>query len=157
GASVASAGDDRVEPGKAVPVTSAEPSRGDALAPVTLVVWSDFQCPFCAKLMGTLDDLARTYGPHKLRIVWRNNPLPFHKDARPAAIAAETVFRLGGREAFWAFARLAFENQKQLDPESYVRWAASAGVAEAAFTRAFERNEYASKVDDDMALAKSVG
>ncbi|HMI93344.1 MAG TPA: thioredoxin domain-containing protein, partial [Polyangiales bacterium] len=59
-----------------VPVTSAQPSRGPADALVTIVQWSDFQCPFCSRVEPTMDQILKDYG-NKVRVVWRNNPLPF--------------------------------------------------------------------------------
>ncbi|HTN89170.1 MAG TPA: thioredoxin domain-containing protein, partial [Sorangium sp.] len=120
----------------AIPVSSKDPLWGARTAPVTMVVFSDFECPFCSRVETTINQLKEKYGPDKLRIVWKNNPLPFHKSARPAALAAETVFRLGGSKAFWKFHELAFQNQKSLTPENFERWAGEAGVDKAKFKAA---------------------
>src|SRR5262245_5438597 len=69
-----------------VPIDDA-PVRGDSKALVTLVAFSDYECPFCAKGHTTLDQLQKAYGD-KLRIVARQHPLPFHTHAEPAALAA---------------------------------------------------------------------
>src|SRR5262249_37489637 len=90
---------DTGDPGP-IPVTSADPSWGRRDAPVTLVEFSDFQCPFCARLNDTLAELRRVYGPDRLRIVWKNNPLVFHQDARPSAIEAMALFERRGNGAF---------------------------------------------------------
>ena len=103
----------------AVPVSSKDPVWGNRTAPVTLVLFSDFRCPFCTKVEATITQLKEKYGPEKLRVVWKSNPLPFHSNARPASLAAETVFRLGGSKAFWKFHGLAFQNQQALSPEKY--------------------------------------
>src|SRR5690606_42153865 len=63
------------------------PSRGPKDAPVTIHVFSDFECPFCRRAEPTLASLEEQYGD-RLRIVWHDLPLPFHKNARPAAHAA---------------------------------------------------------------------
>ncbi len=144
------------EPGTAIPVTSADPQRGNPLAPVTLVIFGDFQCPFTARLVQLIPKLEQRYGD-KLRIVWKNLPLPFHREARPAAIAAETVHRLGGDKAFWTFHALAFANQKSLSPESYLSWASQAGVDKGAFREAFDQQQYAAKIDADIAASKEAG
>ncbi|CAN93117.1 MULTISPECIES: DsbA family protein [Sorangium] len=141
----------------AVPVSSKDPMWGTRAAPVTMVVFSDFECPFCTKVETTINQLKDKYGPEKLRIIWKNNPLPFHKNARPAALAAETVFRLGGSKAFWKFHELAFQNQKSLTPENFEKWAGDAGVDRAKFKAAFDRQEYMAKIDADMAVGKSSG
>src|SRR5690606_38202140 len=59
------------------------PQRGPDDALVTIVMWSDFQCPFCSRVEPTLDQLVQEFG-NDLRIVWRDNALPFHQNAMPA-------------------------------------------------------------------------
>lgn len=140
-----------------VPVSSRDPSWGKRTAPVTLVVFEDLQCPFCAKFRTTLASVKETYGPDKVRIVWKHYPLPFHKEARPAAIAAEAVFRLGGSKAFWSFHDAAFAGQAALTQSSFEQWAASAGVDVAQFRALQLDPSVASKVDADAALAKTAG
>jgi protein-disulfide isomerase len=141
----------------AVPISSKDPTWGSRTAPVTMVVFSDFECPFCSKVETTITQVKEKYGPDKLRVVWKNNPLPFHQNARPASLAAETVFRLGGSKAFWKFHELAFANQKQLKPESYEQWAVQAGVDKAKFKASFDKQEFAAKIDADMAVGKNAG
>src|SRR5664279_3698719 len=140
-----------------VPVTDQDPSWGYPLAPVTIVEFSDFQCPFCGRVGRTLDELRRMYGPEQVRFVWKHYPLPFHSNARPAAEAATTVFRLGGAEAFWKFHDLIFAHQRALDAGSFRTWAEQSGVAGSAFEAAFAARAYAAKVDDDIALADRLG
>ncbi len=140
-----------------VGVSSKDPVWGNRNAPVTLVLFSDFQCPFCTRVEATINQLREKYGKDKLRVVWKNNPLPFHPNAKPAAIAAETVFRLGGSNAFWKFHDTAFANQKELSPEKYVQWAGEAGVDKAKFKAAYDKQEYAAKIDADMTLGKAAG
>jgi protein-disulfide isomerase len=141
----------------AIPVSSKDPVWGSPNAPVTLVLFSDFECPFCSKVETTLTQLREQYGPQKLRIIWKSNPLPFHKNARPASVAAETVLRLKGPEAFWKFHELAFQNQRALTPENFEVWAAQAGVDKAKFKAAFDKQEFAAKVDADLAAGKAAG
>jgi protein-disulfide isomerase len=141
----------------AVPVSSKDPVWGNRDAPVTLVLFSDFECPFCTRVESTITQLKEKYGPKQLRVVWKSNPLPFHKNARPASLAAETVFRLGGSKAFWTFHDLAFANQKALTPENFEQWAAQAGVDKAKFKAAYDKQEYAAKIDADMAVGKASG
>ncbi|NUO49075.1 MAG: thioredoxin domain-containing protein [Polyangiaceae bacterium] len=143
--------------GAAVPVTSNDPMWGSRSAPVTIVLYSDYECPFCSKVEKTFDALKEKYGPQKLRIIWKNNPLPFHKNATPASEAANTVFKLGGNDAFWKFHKVAFENQKALTPENFATWAAEAGVDKAKFMESFNKKEFASKVAEDLAAGKAVG
>ena len=144
-------------PGTAVPVSPSDPVWGDALAPVTLVIWGDFECPFTSKLMANLPELQRQYGPEKLRIVWKHFPLPFHRNARPAHLAAETVLRLGGSKAFWRFHGLAFGNQRLLGTSPFGGWAAESGVDPAAFEEAFASQRHASAIEDDITLGRRAG
>ena len=67
-----------------VPVGNNTPTRGDERAKVTIIEWSDFQCPFCSRVEPTVDQILKTYG-RDVRVVWKNNPLPFHQNAMPAA------------------------------------------------------------------------
>jgi protein-disulfide isomerase len=140
-----------------VPVTPKDPMWGKAGAPVTIVEISDFECPFCSRVGPTLKQIKDTYGPDKVRIVWKHQPLPFHKNARPAHEAAATVMGLAGSEAFWKFHDSAFANQKDLTPENFEKWAVAAGVDLAKFKEAYASKKFASKVDEDMKVAKSIG
>jgi protein-disulfide isomerase len=140
-----------------VPVTAADPQWGNPLAPVTIVEFSDFECPFCSRVNPTLAEVKRTYGPEQVRIVWKHNPLDFHARARPTAVAAHTVFALGGSTAFWRFHDRAFANQKGLTSENHEKWAIEAGVALTAFREAVASRRFSEKIDDDIAVAKRVG
>lgn len=140
-----------------VPVTGQDPSWGEVDAPVTIVMWSDFQCPFCARVAATLDELKRDYGPAQLRLVWKHYPLPFHAEARPSAEAATAVLAAGGNAAFWKFHDLAFAGQKQLSADNYRIWAGQAGVEPARFDREVKAPALADKVRADMALGERLG
>ena len=140
-----------------VPVTAEDPAWGSPEAPVTIVEFSDFQCPFCAVVRETLGELKRVYGPTQLRLVWKNSPLPYHNLARPAAEAGMTVFALGGSDVFWKFHDLVFANQQQVSTENYLRWAVMAGVDRARFETERSARMRVSKVDEDVALAAQLG
>jgi len=140
-----------------VPVTAKDPQWGKADAPVTIVTVSDFQCPFCSRVEPTLKQIRDTYGPDKVRMVWKNNPLPFHKDARPTAEAAMAVFGLKGSEAFWKFHDAAFANQQALTPENFEKWAGEAGVDKQKFKDALASKKFSAKIDEDMALSTKIG
>jgi protein-disulfide isomerase len=139
-----------------IPVTSKDPQMGKATAPVTIVVVSDFQCPFCSRVEPTLKQIRDTYGD-KVRFVWKNQPLPFHNRARPAADAAQTVFGLAGSDAFWKFHDTAFANQQNLTDENFEKSAVAAGVDAGKFKAALTAKKFTAKVDEDMALANKIG
>jgi protein-disulfide isomerase len=140
-----------------IPVSSKDPMWGNRGAPVTIVQFSDFQCPFCSKVEPTIDQVKTTYGPDKVRIVWKNKPLPFHPNAKPAAEAAQGVFALKGNDGFWKFHDTAFKNQSALSPASYEQWAQAAGVDMAKFKAGIAAHTWADKVEKDDAEAGQVG
>jgi protein-disulfide isomerase len=138
----------------AIPIRNSDPVLGSRLAPVTIVEFEDFQCPFCARAESTLATLEDEYGTEKLRIVWKNSPLPFHQNARPAAEAAMGVYALAGPAAFWKFHDAAFANQQSLSDAKYAEWAGLLGVDAKSFQRGLDAHTWSAKVDEDLALAK---
>lgn len=140
-----------------VPVSAGDPQWGSVDAPVTVVEFSDFQCPFCSRVQPTLEALKQEYGPEQLRIVWKNNPLPFHEQAAPAHTAAVAVHMLAGSEAFFRFRELAFANQQALSRENVVRWAQQVGVSREALQAWIGSGKPAQKLSEDMKVAESVG
>ncbi len=141
-----------------VPISPEDPTWGSRTALVTVVEFADFQCPYCMRVEATLDQVRTTYGPDLLRIVWKNNPLPFHQNAKPAAEAAETVLDMAGSAAFWRFHDAAFKDQAALGPDSYANWARDAGVTDTAtFSARLIDHAGAGKVEKDLDDAKAVG
>ena len=140
-----------------VPVSAKDPTWGSRAAPVTLVFFGDFQCPFTRRAQSTLDALKQRYGADKLRIVWKNQPLSMHANAKPAAIAGDAVFALGGSDAFWKWSQLAFENQSSLTTDNFQVWGAQSGVDAASLRAALEASAHSSKVEADIAAAKTAG
>ena len=88
--------------------------KGPETAPITIVEFSDFQCPFCARVEPTLKQIQDTYKDN-VRIVWKHLPLSIHKEAAGAALAAEAAAKQG---KFWEFHDVLFANQKKLGPEN---------------------------------------
>ncbi len=140
-----------------VPVSAADPSWGNADALVTLVVFSDFECPFCSRIEPTLAQIRQTYGPRKIRIVWKNEPLSFHDRARPAAEVAMGVFALGGNDAFWKLHEVAFAHQRELTDANLDAWAALSGVDVAALRAGQQLGTWGKKVDKDHDEARRAG
>src|SRR5262245_49118968 len=66
------------------------PSKGPEHAKVTILEWSDFQCPFCSRVEPTIDQIMRTYGKD-VRVIWKDQPLPFHQNAMPSAQVARAA------------------------------------------------------------------
>ncbi len=157
GADTMAAGGEWNDNDSPIPVSSKDPMWGSRTAPVTIVHFSDFQCPFCSRVETSIDQIKTTYGPEKVRVIWKNRPLPMHPNAKPAAEAAQGVFALKGSDAFWKFHAAAFHNQKELGPDSYDKWAKDAGVDMAKFKAGLAAHTWMKKVEEDDALAQKVG
>jgi protein-disulfide isomerase len=142
---------------EALPIGSDDPVWGAATAPVTLVEFSDLQCPFCSRVHTTVKSLQKKYGPSQLRVVFKHNPLPFHASARPAAKVADAVLHQAGPAAFYEFLDLAFDEQLKLGDEAFSAWLTRLGLdPKAVFARA-ESPETNAKIERDIALAAKIG
>ncbi|MHB8419915.1 MAG: DsbA family protein [Myxococcales bacterium] len=110
---------------------SVDPARalGPSSAPVTIVEFADFQCPFCARAEETLRRLREIYGD-RIRLVWKDLPLPFHSEALAAAEAARAA---GAQGKFWQMHDLLLQNVPSLGAEGYRQWAAQLGLDPAQF------------------------
>jgi len=143
--------------GSPIAITKDDPSWGNADALVTIVEISDFQCPFCSRVIPTINQIKQTYGPEKVRVVWKHNPLPFHKEATPAHEASHAVFVLGGSDAFWKFHDSAFANQKELTPANFEKWAVAAGVDAAKFKAELAKESTKAKIKKDLEANAKIG
>jgi protein-disulfide isomerase len=130
-----------------------DPIRGNARAPVTVVLFSDFQCPFCARVGPTLDEALRTYGD-KVRVVWKHQPLPFHPNAMPAAAAAEAAREQG---KFWQMHDRLFASQRELSPDTYERIAKDIGLDLRKFKSSLDAGGGRQRIQQDQALASRIG
>jgi protein-disulfide isomerase len=127
---------------------------GAAAAPVTIVEFSDFQCPFCAKAHEELQTVRARHGD-QLKVVFRHFPLPSHPHAFTAAVAAECAAEQGRFEAYHD--RL-FRMQDSVGVRGWDRFAADAGVADAAaFSQCMEKDAVRAKVERDRRLAAGLG
>jgi protein-disulfide isomerase len=129
-----------------------DPQKGPRNAPVTVVVFSDFQCPFCSRVEPSLAQLQKTY-PQDVRVVWKNLPLAMHPQAMPAAIAAEAAREQG---KFWEMHDLLFQNQGQLAPAQYDAWAKQLGLDVAKFQAASAAPATRARVEEDAKLGARV-
>ena len=139
-----------------VPVTSAQPSKGPKDALVTIVEFSEFQCPFCARVLPTMKQIEDTYGD-KVRVVWRNNPLGFHNNAGPAAAVAMEAFAQGGNDKFWEVHDVLFQNQKALGRPQLEEYAKTAGLDVEKVKKALDDGTHAKAISDDQAIASTFG
>ncbi|MGV8039031.1 MAG: DsbA family protein [Thermoanaerobaculaceae bacterium] len=143
-----------IEPPRAsVGVSEQDPSRGPAGAPVTVVEFSDYQCPFCNRVQSSLHKLKETYGS-KLRFVFRQLPLDMHQHAR---LAAEAALCAGQQGKYWEMHDWLFANQQKIAPDVITAAAAELKLDPAAFAACLEKKTFAGKVEEDMRLAQSLG
>ena len=143
-------------PSELMPVVGTEPSIGEPLAPVKWVLWGDLETEQTATLFARIEKLQAEFGASKVRVVWRHDLLADRPEARALALAAQAVFRTGGREAFWAFVRIALSRREERSEGRAARWAAEAGVPAGAFLAALGSEDNAVDVDGDVALAKAL-
>lgn len=151
------AASDATEDDATIPIASDDAVRGNRRAYVTMVVFSDFQCPFCGRIEPTIDRLREEYGDDALRVVFKNNPLAFHQHARLAAEVGQGVLALAGQEAFWRYHGMAFRRQAVMSPEAIRAWGVAAGADERELDEGLEKKKWAQKVDYDMSVAKRLG
>jgi len=139
-----------------VPLEGDEPQKGPDDALVTIVEFSDFECPFCGRVEPTIASVRDKYGKD-VRVVWMNNPLPFHKNAKPAANAALEAYAQKGDEGFWAMHEKLFANQKALTTENLEKFAKEIGLNMKKFKAAIENDKYAETIKEQQALSTKLG
>lgn len=123
-----------------------DPVRGDASAAVTIVEFTDFQCPSCAAMQPILDEVQKTYG-NKVKLVVRDFPLAMHANARKAAEAANAANAQG---KFFEYTALLFKRQNELDVASLKKYATELGLDRTRFDAALDGGKYAAEVKHDM-------
>lgn len=123
-----------------------DPVRGDANAPVTVVEFTDFQCPACAAMQPVLEEVLKFYG-NKVRFVVRDFPLAQHEFARKAAEAANAAKAQG---KFFEYASLLFKRQNALDVPSLKKYASELGLNRTKFDSELDKGVYAAEVAHDM-------
>ena len=136
--------------------------RGKSSAEVSLIEYTDFECPFCKQFHGTPKALLDRY---QGRVNWviRNYPLPFHDPAaRKEALAAECVAQLGGNDAYWKYADALFANTKSNggglpEDKSVEKLAETTGVKSAALVTCMNDGSVVKRVEQDIADGNAAG
>jgi len=129
------------------------PSLGPASAPVVMIEFSDFQCPFCQRAEPTVEQVLKTYG-NKIRLVYRHYPLPNHPNARPAAEAAACAEQQG---RFWEYHQELFANSSRLSNDDLKAHAARAGLDQNRFAECFDGHRMKARVDADVQDGEQAG
>jgi protein-disulfide isomerase len=131
------------------------PSTGNAKAPVTIHVFSDYQCPFCQRADATMRELLAKY-PKETRLVWHDMPLGFHEHARAAATLAREVRAQKGDAVFFQLNHVLFEKQADLSEPALQSYALALGVRQEPLQGAQRERAHGESVDRDMKLAKEL-
>lgn len=139
--------------GEVAPVTSSDHVLGDAKSPVTLITYTDLQCPYCQAFHATMQQVLANY-KGKIRWVYRHFPLSFHPNAMPAANAAECAAEQG---KFFEFADKAFANQESLGQALYDKIAGELKLNVSKFDSCIKANKYQSHIDGDRATGSAAG
>lgn len=161
-----------------VPVTAKDVSLGPKDALVTIVEWSDFQCPYC-KWASCIMKLVEKAYPKDVRYVWRNNPLPFHRSALPAAEAAMAAFAQKGAKGFFAMHDRIYPINKcsakppmpnirewlralprpgpKLDMAAFTKYAKEIGLDVARFKKDMESHAYLKTIKAQQAAGMKLG
>ena len=129
------------------------PVKGAKDALVTIVQFSDFQCPFCSRVEPTIDQVMKEY-KGKVRVAWRDLPLPFHPNAMPAAIAARAA---GEQGKFWEMHDKIFADQQHLDRETYEKYAGELGLNMGKFKAALDAQKGKEAIEADAAAGGKIG
>lgn len=123
-----------------------DPFKGGQNAKVTIVEFSDYQCPYCARAKSTVEEIMNTYG-NKVRFVYRDFPLPGHQFAQKAAEASECADEQG---KFWEYHDLIFENQQSLSVDALKSYAKELSLNENQFNSCLDSGKYTQEVKSDL-------
>jgi len=127
--------------------------KGPATAKVTIITWSDFQCPYCKRVNPTMEQIEKEYG-EQVRVAFKHNPLPMHNRALPAAQAAEAAGRQG---KFWEMHDLLFENARDLTDENFAKWAGELKLDVEKFKKDLEDPAIKKKIEEQQKEGSTLG
>jgi protein-disulfide isomerase len=142
-----------LEPPRQNVAAANSPSKGSAAAPIEMIEFSDFQCPFCQRANPTVEQVLKTYGD-RIRFVYRHYPLPNHPNARPAAEAAACAADQG---KFWPYHDRLFANSSKLSEADLKQHAAELGLNSGQFNRCFDSHKFQAQVDADIKAGSEAG
>jgi protein-disulfide isomerase len=136
-----------------VPTEATDPVRGNAAAAVTIIEFSDYQCPFCARVNPTLDKVRQTYGD-RVKIVFKDYPLPNHPQAPKAAEAAHCAAE---QNKYWEMHDAMFANQRALEVPALKQTARAIGLDGAKFDQCVDSGKHAARVEAGLELGNKYG
>lgn len=137
-------------------VTDSDNVKGDKNAPITIVDYSDYQCPYCIKYDGTLKQITAAY-PTQVKWIYRHFPLPFHNAAKAASIAAEAA---GAQGKYWEFHDKIVANSQSdgrgLAEADLIKYATEIGLQVDQFKKGLKDQKYIGKVENDIASGNAL-
>jgi len=142
-----------LEPPRTVVSKADRPTKGPATAPVEMIEFSDFQCPFCERAFPTVAKILSEYGD-KIHLVYRHFPLNGHPQARPAAEAAQCAAEQG---KFWEYHDRLFGDQTKLGDADLKKTAGELGMNAAQFDACVDSHKYKDEIDADLSAGMEVG
>lgn len=134
-------------------VTEGAPTQGDLAAAVTIVVFDDFECPYCSKAVDTFKEVLKIYS-NQVKLVFKNFPLSMHKHSRTAALAGLAAQRQG---KFWPLHDLMFANYQQLNSDKIMELAKSLELDMVSFEQDLKDPELTRSIDKDIQEGKKIG
>lgn len=143
-------------------ITATDHIRGNPDAPIKLVEYSDYECPFCNRFHPTMQEVMDKYGD-QVAWVYRHFPLTsLHPQAQISAEAAECVAKLGGNDAFWAYSDILFEEAavdagEALTRDKLLQYATQVGVNSADVDKCLTNGETKAKVSEDLKGGTAAG
>lgn len=143
-----------LEPPRVQVAVDDDPSRGGpATAPVTIVEFSDYQCPFCSRAETVVDDVMKKYGD-KIHLVFRDYPLSFHPNAEMAAMGSHCALEQG---KYWEMNKAMFANQAKLAAADLVETAGTIGIDKDKFKACLDSGKYRTEVQKDFQDGQKAG
>lgn len=135
--------------------TDGDPSIGPEDAKITIIEFSDYQCPYCKRWNDEVFDRLLQEYPKDVRFVYRDFPLTsIHPEAFPAAEAADCA---GEQNAYWDFHRALFSQKYGLDQGAYQKYASELGLDTTAFAQCLKDNRYSDEINSDLNYAADLG
>ncbi|MBD3330763.1 thioredoxin domain-containing protein [Candidatus Peregrinibacteria bacterium] len=136
-----------------------DPVKGNEDAKVTIVEFSDYECPFCARYISyTYPQIKENYiDTGKVKYVFRDYPLGFHQNAYPAALAANCVRDQGGDDAYYDFHDKLFADQENLDYNTFVSYVEELGFDSGEFKECYDSDKFKEEIYNDMSAGGDIG
>ena len=140
-------------PREEVAVNLTDQVRGPSNAPITIIEYSDFQCPFCARVNPTLEKIRETYGD-KVRIVFKDFPLPIHPEAPKAS---EAAYCAGDQGKYWEMHDRLFANQQALQLPALKEHAVALGLNTETFNQCIDSGKHAGRIAENVQSGEKLG